>query len=722
MRKVWLLLIVIGSFPLSAQHSVAREWNEALLNGIRNDFARPTVHARNLFHVSSAMYDAWAITTGEATPYIIGQTVHGFTSSFDGFEFEITQADVEKAISYAAYRMIEHRFIDSPGAFEITQYANNLFVTEQGFDPSFTSTDYSTGSAAALGNFIAQEYIAYGMQDGANEQGDYENEFYVPANEPLNPESPGNPDITDPNRWQPLAFDVFIDQSGNEIPGAVPEFLSPEWGQVAPFSLSMQDANTYERDGFEYIVYHDPGPPPYLDPDTGGGLSDEYKWGFSMVAVWSGHLDATIDKTIDISPGGIGQIDLSQAPTSFEEFDTFYQYLEGGDIGTGYDINPSTGQPYEPQVVKLGDYGRVLAEFWADGPDSETPPGHWFTILNYVNDHPDLEKRFGGEGDLIDDLEWDIKTYFLLGGAMHDVAISAWGIKGYYDYIRPVSAIRYMADKGQSSDPNLPNYDIAGIPLVDGYIELVAEGDPLVGASSENLNKIKLYAWKGHEYITDPATDVAGVDWILAENWWPYQRPSFVTPPFAGFVSGHSTYSRAAAELLSLITGDRYFPGGMGEFEAPLDEFLVFEDGPSESLTLQWATYADASDQCSLSRIWGGIHPPADDIPGRFIGEEIGIEAFEFGVKYFNNEILSIGKEKELVFYPNPATDRLNVRFPGFKSEATYKLKDLFGRTILSGTMKSSDVQLNLENTKPGTYVVIIEDQNQKVSRLVSIK
>ncbi len=54
---------------------------------------------------------------------------------------------------------------------------------------------------------------------------------------------------------------------------------------------------------------------------------------------------------------------------------------------------------------------------------------------------------------------------------------------------------------------------------------------------------------------------MAGSDWILAENWWPYQRPSFVTPPFAGYTSGHSTFSRAAAEVLTDITGDEYFPG-----------------------------------------------------------------------------------------------------------------------------------------------------------------
>ena len=134
---------------------------------------------------------------------------------------------------------------------------------------------------------------------------------------------------------------------------------------------------------------------------------------------------------------------------------------------------------------------------------------------------------------------------------------------------------------------------------------------------------------------------MGGVDWILAENWWPYQRPSFVTPPFAGYVSGHSTYSRAAAEVLTSITGDRFFPGGMSDFEIKANEFLKFESGPSVDMTLQWATYQDASDQCSLSRIWGGIHPPADDIPGRLIGIDIGKDAFEHAKSYFDGSTAS---------------------------------------------------------------------------------
>ena len=64
-----------------------------------------------------------------------------------------------------------------------------------------------------------------------------------------------------------------------------------------------------------------------------------------------------------------------------------------------------------------------------------------------------------------------------------------------------------------------------------------------------------------------------------------------MTPPFAGYVSGHSTYSRAAAEVLTLLTGDPFFPGGMGEFRIPANDYLVFERGPSVDIVLQWANY-----------------------------------------------------------------------------------------------------------------------------------
>ncbi|MDZ7847984.1 MAG: hypothetical protein U5L96_15200 [Owenweeksia sp.] len=159
--------------------------------------------------------------------------------------------------------------------------------------------------------------------------------------------------------------------------------------------------------------------------------------------------------------------------------------------------NPTTGQPYASQMVPRGDYTRVLAEFWADGPDSETPPGHWFTILNYVNDKPQFQKKWKGQGPVLNELEWDVKAYFTLGGAVHDAAVASWALKGYYDYLRPISAIRYLADQGQSTDSTLPNYNPNGIELDSGFVEVVDSLDPLADSGYGNVGKIKVKAWAG---------------------------------------------------------------------------------------------------------------------------------------------------------------------------------------------------------------------------------
>ena len=634
--------------------SMARLWNEVLLVAIRSDFARPTIHARNLFHSSVAMYDIWAIYDEEARPYLIGNTVNNFTTELlDFIPIEDIEASRNKAISYAMYRLLSYRFQNSPNADE-SQQLFDLMMEQLGYETSFAvSTLYQFGNAAALGNYVAETIINYGNGDGSNELGFFNNQYYSAVNQPLAPNVPTEDLMSDPNRWQPLSLSTFIDQSGNLILGSVIEFLGPEWGNVFTFAMPSELSTELVRNGDTYTVYNDPGNPPYLNLNANDASSDAYKLGFSMVSIWGSHLDPADGVLWDISPGAIGNTNISTFPTNFANYPNFYNIMEGGDIGQGHSMNPVTGQAYEPQIVPRGDYTRVLAEFWADGPDSETPPGHWFTILNYVNEHPQLEKKFEGQGDVLEDLEWDVKSYFILGGAMHDSAISSWSIKGWYDYVRPISAIRNMTLLGQSTNENLDNYHVAGIPLLEGYVEVVDATDPLRGADNQNVGKIKLYTWRGPDYIDDVSTDLAGVGWILAENWWPYQRPTFVTPPFAGYVSGHSTFSRAASEVLTKITGSPFFPGGLGEFVANQNDFLVFEQGPSVDIKLQWATYRDASDQTSLSRIWGGIHPPADDIPGRLIGEKIANDSFDFAVPYFSGDEVII-ETAEQIIYPNP--------------------------------------------------------------------
>jgi len=728
MKYRYLPFLFLFIIPIigNTQHSVARQWNEELLHAIRNDFARPTVHARNLFHTSVLMYDAWAAFDETADTYFLGKTVNGFTCPFDGIARNNIQNQRETAISYAMYRLLTHRFRNSPGAEETLPALDEKFHS-LGYDTAFHATDYVNGNAAALGNYLAENMIEFGLQDGSNEQNDYVNQYYRSFNFPLAPELSTNPFLWDPNRWQPLTFEIFIDQSGNEIPGGAPEFLSPEWGIVTPFALKETDLTIHEREGNEYWVYHDPTAPPYIDEDNGGG---DYQWGFSMVSLWSSHLDPADGVMWDISPASLGNVPVEELPTTFEEYRDFYQPFDGGDTGQGYDINPHTGQPYEPQIVPRGDYTRVLAEFWADGPDSETPPGHWFTVLNYVHDHPQFERRFKGKGEIMDDLEWNVKAYLILGGAMHDAAVSSWGIKGWYDYLRPISAIRYMGEKGQSTDPNLPNYHPAGLPLQEGFIELVQEGDPLAGDNNENVGKVKLYAWKGPDFIANPETDIAGVGWVLSNKWWPYQRPTFVTPPFAGFISGHSTFSRAAAEVLTKLTGDPYFPGGLGEFVAKKNEFLVFEEGPSQDIVLQWATYQDASDQTSLSRIWGGIHPPADDIPGRFIGIEIAEDAFNLAEQYFNDISTSteeITDNSAFKLYPNPVLGNESIIIEGdFNNEKiNLEVFDYTGKLVHSKTVNSYEnrliTSLGEQSLPTGFYLARLKAEHLNVTYKIQV-
>jgi hypothetical protein len=230
-----------------------------------------------------------------------------------------------------------------------------------------------------------------------------------------------------------------------------------------------------------------------------------------------------------------------------------------------------------------------------------------------------------------------VKGYFALNGAVHDAGITAWDIKEAYNQIRPISAIRYMSSKGQSSDPNGPSYDPEGMLLEAGLVEVITAATTAPGERHAHLagheGKIAILQWAGHP--ADPANQHGGVAWALGEAWVPYQARTFVTPPFPGYTSGHSTFSRASAEVLTALTGSEFFPGGLFVFDAAAGNYLTFEDGPSADIELQYATYFDASDGAAQSRIWGGIHVEADDFKGRISGSEVGQDAWALASLYY---------------------------------------------------------------------------------------
>lgn len=303
-------------------HSVARRWNDELLQAIIRDRPRPTVNARNLYHVSAAMYDAWAAYDTDATPVFRRE----FGKALD------TEAARNEAISHAAYRVCSHRFLTSPGHIA-SQAAFDTLMSDLGYDINNTST---TGdSPAAIGNRIAASVIAQGFIDSSNEQANFDdNSGYAPVNGPLVVGDPGTGGMNDINHWQPL-FNI----------NAVEEqhFLTPHWRDITPFSLTRVAPN---------VPYANPGPVPLV-----GGVGDaQMKADLVTMIRWSSQLNPADGVVINISPSVTGNNTL------------------GTEDGTGHPINPATGLPYDDNLVLQGDFGRVLSEFWADGPHSTTPP------------------------------------------------------------------------------------------------------------------------------------------------------------------------------------------------------------------------------------------------------------------------------------------------------------------------------------------------------------
>jgi hypothetical protein len=623
-RAAILIALACTANNARATETVARIWDEQLLHAISQDTARPTVHARNLYHLSAGMYDAWAAYDNTARGSI--------------FKEKVTAADIDaarnEAVSYAAFNIIKHRFFSGPAGVGPGRVGTLADIRQQmidlGFDPDNTST--VGNSPAALGNRVAQSVINYGLADGANEAGNYASvPPYTPVNQPLTFDLPGAT-MNDPNRWQQLHFlGGRIDQFGRPINEATQGNLSPRWGNVKPFGMTAADRSANG-------VYHDQGAPRQL-----GGSTDAAFKQLDVLGVirLSSQLDPNDGVMIDISPATRGNTPNAPFTESYDQ--------------VGYAMNPYTGQPYTPQMVKRGDFGRIVAEFWADGPLSTAPPGHWNEIRNDVTDKMEqlgIAKRIGGVGPAVSDLEWDVKSMLALNGAVHDAAIAAWNHKGFYDSARPISFIRYMGQRGQSSDPNLKvdlgggnlvdTYHPDGLPLEPGLVEVITPQTTAAGQRHEQLagneGKIAIRSWQGAVDGTAPFDDpseISGVDWILAETWMPYQLSSFVTPPFPGYLSGHSTFSRSSAEVMTLLTGSEFFPGGIFEYEFEQGSGLDFEYGPTTPLSLQWATYFDASDQASISRIYGGIHPPADDFSGRRIGNMVGPDAFHRAMLLF---------------------------------------------------------------------------------------
>lgn len=213
--------------------------------------------------------------------------------------------------------------------------------------------------------------------------------------------------------------------------------------------------------------------------------------------------------------------------------------------------------------ANLTDEQKMIAEYWANGPHTELPPGHWDLFGEFVSrrDH-----------HTIDD---DAKMFFALTNAIFDAGVAAWDAKRAFDSVRPITSIPYLFHGQQ-----------------------ITAWRPFLGAQTFD-----------------------GALWI------PYQAATFPTPPFPEYISGHSTFSAAGAQILKLFTHSDKFgasvtlPAGSSNTEPGMT--------PKQAVTLTWATFTDAANQAGISRRYGGIHFEEADVVGRATGRLVADQAWK---------------------------------------------------------------------------------------------
>jgi hypothetical protein len=231
--------------------------------------------------------------------------------------------------------------------------------------------------------------------------------------------------------------------------------------------------------------------------------------------------------------------------------------------------------------ANMTDERKAIIELWADGPDSELPPGHWGLIAQWLSTR---------DNHSIDD---DAKMFFAMHNASFDAGIVVWHLKRKYDYVRPITALRTLF-----------------------------------------ANQI-ITAWGGANYHNPANTAQPFAKQILGKDWSPYNPGSNLTPAFPEYTSGHSVFSRSSADTLgyfkqsNVMNYTATFPAGHSRVEPGFAPFVDY--------SWTFATFQDAANAAGWSRRYGGIHFEDGDLESRNMGVQVAKLSWCKAVAYFND-------------------------------------------------------------------------------------
>jgi hypothetical protein len=467
----------IDGVPTSYNDNVVVKWDDELLQTIRDNpgSTGPTITARAIAVLHTAIYDAWAAYDGVADGvHYTGKAAATSTLA----------ADKQKAISYAAHKTLSWLFPARAGDYDL----------------QMQELEYALGDAsppATIGRDAAQATIDYRSTDGSNQGAGYADTTGYTSKNTWDK-------INVAWKWQPLCVLTAAGVAAGKphLPVPPDTCAAPNYAEQKPYTPHWKNVKAFALDADHQ--YHPPGPP-----------------------MTNGSYDPT-------------------------------------DVGTAL-----------KDTTNLDDTKKVIAEYWADGPRSEFPPGHWALLGQAYS-----RKRAHS-------VDTDAKMFFTMGNALLDASISSWKAKYDHDFWRPTSAIRHLY-AGKKITSWLGPYK--GYGLVDG------------------------------------------------SQWRPYQHPTVVTPPFPEYTSGHSTFSGAARITLTAFTGSDTFNGqvtikaGTSLFEP---KTATNPGVPARDVVLKWRSFLDAADQAGMSRRYGGIHFESGDRHGRAAGATIGYWAYDKAKAYW---------------------------------------------------------------------------------------
>ncbi|EDM72831.1 Hemolysin-type calcium-binding region [Roseobacter sp. AzwK-3b] len=415
-----------------------------------------------------------------------------------------------------------------------------------GLDVSDDSRAYEVGIDAAQDGLTPRQ--AEAAQLAAQSDG-----LYTPVNSDPAPET--RKDIA---RWTPEKQGIL-----SPTPEALQTFLTPELSLAEGFALP--ETPTGDTDT---ALTRPDGPEPFFTPE---------------------HVDTVLDfhaRTITLAaPAEINGVAVEAGTTISVDKSLIGPVISPAFIAQAEAIVQTSATLTEDQ--------KMVAEFWEDGPGTSFPPGAWMTLTQYVSQRDEH------------DAATDALLFMTMGNAMFDAAIATWDAKVFFDYARPVTAIRDLGHLGLIGEPGVD--DLTGEP---GYVIQAFGGiDPNTGTS-------------------------LGTRTIPAENFITYQLPGGEqSPPFAEYTSGHSTFSAAGAAVLQAFTGsdnlDAHItvPPQTSAFDVAL---------PGDVYQFQWDTFSEAAIDGGASRIYGGIHFSDGNVDGLSAGATIGADAYALAVDFAN--------------------------------------------------------------------------------------